>query len=517
MADNNNMNINSNSKQTEQEEPIYIIHGVEVKKSEWDAVKDHPYKLPRKVALQIFKERDERKAEERKKREHIRPDKWQGPSIIIDPIHRTAVKIDQLLPKYLNYGSFCKMASLRILECVNWMNVIKDCYERGSQARANIKPGMMTQSHLDFFTHLKKESVYAMKQYDKARFDMQVYVYIYNVINIYYRERLIRNKYLLKNDVLPDIFQDRIVEWYNDWEWKWDDEKNEHVKVKYNDLTYPTKCAEQDSWEGDFLNAIKKYNEICKNPDELHYFPEKGRNTRCEVNGNIDVPYIVEYMNWYVRIKERTDEQIVNQFHFITNRYPKALLKMKFARNENGKVRFKFYANSPYWKKYNYNNDTFDEDITFVCNKSNIKDNKDNNKVNNNALEPFDSIKLLSDIYNSAYTNTTSVSSNIYINNTSYQSYVLDSNINYNIDNNIYRDIISNNIYNNSYKNTSYNNTYNNISYFNYDYYNSYNKWNDIVFYPWICKHDSPPGDIESDKPPDGKIKRYIYDRSIII
>lgn len=488
-----------------------MVCGVEITKAEWDEVKDYPNKLPRKVALHIIKEFDERKAEEQRKKRNIRPDKWEGPSIIIDPLRRTAVKVDQLMPKYLNYGSFCKIASQQILECVNWMRVIKDCAVRSKEAKTGIKPGMITQSIIDYFTHLKKESAFAMKQYKQKRFDMRVYIYIFNVINEYYEEKLKDNRYLVKNDIITEIFQDRKVEWYTNY------------RATNNVTFFQNECIEQDGYEEDFFNAIKKYNEICKVHDDIHFVPETGRETRCVTTGDIDIAFIPEYMNWFSRIKSKSDEETIKQFYFITRHYKKGFVKMKTWKDPQGKFKFKLWANTPYYKQYNYNNDNWDDEPVNDNVKSNINsiystDNSTNKTINNiSYIEPIDTIGNLAKIYNSGYKEK--VFCSYYNNACSYTCYVLSSSINslsnnqypqnFNVDN-----TLSNIIYS-YYLDNNYN-----ISYIDEQYlhdlseHNTNEVNNDYTSY--LCSHDSPPGDIESDKPPDG-IKRYIFDRSIIV
>lgn len=441
-----------------------IVCGVEITKAEWDEVKDYPYKLPRKVALHIIKEWDERRAEEKRAKLNIRPDKWEGASVIVDPLRRTAVKIDQLMPKYLNYGSFCKMASQHILECVNWMRIVRDCATRCNEAKANLQQGMMTQSIIDFFTHLKKESAHAMKMYQKTRFDMRVYVYIFNVINDYYKERLIRNRYLVKNDIILDIFQDRKLEWYNNY------------RTGNNVTFFENECREQDNYEQDFLDAIKKYNEICNVPEDVHFTLEEGRYTRCQTSGDIDIEFIPEYINWFSRIDKKTKEDILNQFYFITSHYKPGFVKIKIHQDENGKFRFKFWANTPYYKQYNYNNDDWDEPFL-------VKDNVKNEIKEEYVSEPVDmsgELTFSSSIYNKQ---------NIYGRNESYTYYLP----NFNVDS---------------------------ISYISSEYLEEVGHNPTYVFPPPLYEHESPPGTVDSDKPPDNiinNIKRYIKDRSILI
>lgn len=475
-----------------------MVCGVEITKAEWDEVKDYPNKLPRKVALHIIKEFDERKAEEQRKKRNIRPDKWEGPSIIIDPLRRTAVKVDQLMPKYLNYGSFCKMASQQILECVNWMRVVKDCSVRGREAKAGIKPGMITQSIIDYFTHLKKESAFAMKQYKQKRFDMRVYIYIFNVINEYYEEKLKDNRYLVKNDIITEIFQDRKVEWYTDY------------RATNNVTFFQNECIEQDGYEEDFFNAIKKYNEICKVHDDIHFVPETGRETRCTTTGDIDIAFIPEYMNWFSRIKSKSDEETIKQFYFITSHYKKGFVKMKTWKDDKGKFKFKLWANTPYYQEYNYNNDNWDDEPIKPNNSNTYSTDTSTNKTINNIsyIEPVDTIGNLAKIYNSGYKEK--IFCSYYNNSCSYTCYVLNSSIN-------------------SLSDSQYPQNFNidktplfiySISYIDEKYLDNVAKHNveivDSDYTSYLCLHDSPHGNIESNKPPDG-IKRYILDRSIII
>lgn len=506
----------------EQNEEKYILHGVELTKEEWDKFIANPKVLPRPIVLQIFKEHDAKKeaAKEERKRK-TRTDYFEGDSVIVDPLRRTAVKVDQIMPKYLNYGSFCKVASQCINELVHWMRVVENCAIRGNEAKANIQPGMITQSIIDLFTHLKQESVFAMKQCKKLRFDMQVYIYIFNVINDYYKTRVFKNKYLVKNDILLDIFQDRKLEWFDNY------------RNGKNKAFFAAESTEQDGFEQDFFNAIKRYYEICEVHDDVHYTPEIGRETRCKQTGDIDVAYVPEYMNWYTRIKQRTEEEIINQFHFITRNYPQDFIRMKLWKDEKGKLCFKLWANTPYYNEYNYNNDNWDEDTTKPCkNKNNSTENstKNNTVVNNTTertsyvSEPVDTIKILANIYNSGYKEKVFCS---YCNNNTCSNTSYTQNFNIDIDNSFY-----NNIYN------GYFNTFNNINYINKEYLEN-SKINakivDIDYTSYLCNHDSPPGSVESDKPPDCidnhiytytnipntsvdlSFKRYIIDRSILI
>ena len=494
----------------EQNEEKYILHGVELTKEEWDKFIDNPKVLPRPIVLQIFKEHDAKmKAQEEERIRKTRTDYFEGDTVIIDPLRRTAVKIDQIMPKYLNYGSFCKVASQCINELVHWMHIVENCAIRGNEAKANIQPGMITQSVLDLFKHLKQESVFAMKQCKKLHFDMRVYIYIFNVINDYYKARIFKNKYLVKNDIILDIFQDRKLEWFDNY------------RNGKNKAFFTCECDEQDGFEQDFFNALKRYYEICDVKEDVHFTPEIGRETRCKQTGDIDVAYIPEYMNWYTRIKARTDEQVVKQFHFITKNYPKDFIQMKTWKDDKGKLRFKLWANSPYYKEYNYSNDNWDEDPTKPSKDNTISENISNTtnstKISSCINEPVDTIKNLANIYNSGYKEK--VYCSYWNNNCSNTCYVLKSSINNLSDNNYPQNFnIDNALYSNIYK--EYLNTGYNINYINKDYLENINidaEIVDIDYTSYLCNHDSPPGSVESDKPPDVPIKRYIIDRSIII
>lgn len=529
----------------EQNEEKHILHGVELTQEEWDKFIANPNVLPRPIVLQIFKEHDAKKeAEKEERKRKTRSDYFEGESVIIDPLRRTAVKVDQIMPKYLNYGSFCKVASQCINELVHWMRVVENCAARGNEAKANIQPGMITQSIIDLFTHLKQESVFAMKQYKKLLFDMRVYIYIFNVINDYYKTRVFKNKYLVKNDIILDIFQDRKLEWFDNY------------RNGKNKAFFAAESTEQDGFEQDFFNALKRYYEICEVHEDVHFTPEIGRETRCKQTGDIDVAYIPEYMNWYTHIKQRTEEEIINQFHFITRNYPQDFIRMKLWKDDNGKLRFKLWANTPYYNEYNYNNDNWDEDAIKKQSNDETKDEITNTNIHpmietqaelgvntctSYINEPvFDTIKILTNIYNSGYKEKVFCS---YWNNTcSNTCYVLKSSINNLSDNKYPQNFnIDNALYSNIYK--EYLNIGYNINYINKEYLKNINIDAEIIeidYTSYLCKHDSPPGSVESDKPPDdsnkppncnnnynytnipntsvnASFKRYIIDNSIMI
>lgn len=519
-------------------EEKHILCDVELTQEEWDKFKANRKLLPRPIVLKIFKEYDAKKAaEEEEKKKRRRLDKWEGQTIIIDPLRRTAVKVDQVMPKYLNYGSFCKAATQCINELVHWMHVIYDCSSRSKEAQANIQPGMITQSIIDLFTNLKKQCVYATKQYQRLLFDMRVYIYIFNVINDYYKERVFKNKYLVKNDIILDIFQDRKLEWFDNY------------RNGKNKAFFACECDEQDGFEQEFFNALKRYYELCDVKEDVHFTPEIGRETRCKQTGDIDVAFIPQYMNWYTRIKSRTDEHVIKQFHFITKNYPKDFIQMKTWKDENGKLRFKLWANTPYYKEYNYSNDNWDENPIKKPSNDETKDEIINTNIpietqaelgiatcTSCINEPvFDTIKNLTNIYNSGYKEKVFCS---YWNNTcSNTCYVLKSSINNLSDNSYPQNFnIDNALYSNIYK--EYLNIGYNINYINKEYLENVNIDTEIVdidYTSYLCKHDSPPGSVESDKPPDGidnhiytytnipntsvdlSFKRYIIDNSIMI
>ena len=498
------------------DEEKHILCDVELTQEQWDRFKETKI-LPRPIVLKIFQEHDaKRAAEEDEKKRRRRPDQYKEPSVIIDPLRRTAVKVNQIMPLYLNYGSFCKVASQCINELVQWMNVVVDCRKRCKEAKAHIQPGMITQSTIDYFTNLKTQSTHAMKQYDRLLFDMHVYIYIYNVINDYYKVRVQKNRYLVKNDIILDIFQDRKLEWIDNY------------RNGKNKAFFECECTEQDGYEQDFFNALKKYHEICVEKEDVHFTPEIGRSTRCKQTGDIDIAYVPEYINWFSRIEQRTDEEIVNQFHIITKNYNEGFVKMKTWRDAKGKLRFKFWANTPYYNEYNYNNDDWDEDPTEPISDEVIDDAKSNTNTTDDTISRSNKINTknlfilnsLTNIYNSGYEEK------------SYCSYIFKSNKN-TLSNNYYSQNfnIDNGLYNNIYKECL------NISYINNEYLESissnviYDKIVNSYSTSYLCNHDSPPGNIESDKPPDGfdilsfkppdmssiHVNRYIFDRSIII
>lgn len=489
---------------------------------EWDAVKDYPGRLPEKYVLERIKEWDE---EHKYNPDDYKSDVYEGPTVVVNPIKRTAIKVNITMPRHLNYGSFCKFASLKIYECHHWVVLIKK-YQELAHSFADDQSFMTySQTYIDYFKNLRDQTRFAFEKYNEARRDMRIYIYIYNLLNTYYYKRVKANPYILKNDIISDIFNGTKPSWFYD-----------HTKMK--DYEFMSIHEEQERWESDFTRAINTYADELKNfTDKLYRSHELGYFKRDANTGDIKDEYVAEYMNWYVENVSQNEQDIIERFKLITRHKQDNIFRIKIVV-ENGKVvpkvwyRFDKVATTA---DCGFCNDAFpeldkegNEIIPEAKNKSNVEHKASDNLTHENCQEDdyvyievqkddSDIGKLAEIAYNSVFNNsnisyyTSTVSETksfikykYYYNKAKkYIKHCTYTHLGHNI-NNEYSYIVDPNAY---------------LSYINVEYIEKYNVGppGDCSSTSYTCSYHGPPGTYTSGKPPDIVLKRYIIDRSIIV